>query len=466
MKKQQKQQKNAICIKRMCKNSQEKLSKYAEKYSGITLISLVITIIILIILAGVSISLVLGENGLFTKAKNAAENYKEAAQNEQKMLDAIDQTIEIETENLPTIEEAITGGENFAKEENKKITDGKTIMWLPKGFTIVNPTEENTIKYDDKENPKIDEGIVVQDPQKNEFVWVPVVNINDMVYCQAHPTNGTVRYDENKNKLICSECGAEATPNFAGKLYASGTGNAFDGTKSNTTYQEGNGIREPDVVTSDDEKQENLKIVLENYADGNDANTFKTELQAEFNKMATSVGKYKGFYIGRYETSNLSYVATTYNDVSIGQVVQGASTIGGASWYKQYVSNKKIGNEYTNIATTSMIWGCQWDATMRWFLSCGGYKADFVKNSSNKGNYSGSVAITGSKTEYAVNNIYDMAGNVWDWTIEANRADSRILRGNRYDGSGSEGPVSIRGSETPLAQVGYDGSRSELYINL
>lgn len=57
---------------------------------GITLVALVVTIIVLIILAGVSIALVLGNNGIATKAQTGANNYKEAAANESKELTNIE----------------------------------------------------------------------------------------------------------------------------------------------------------------------------------------------------------------------------------------------------------------------------------------------------------------------------------------------------------------------------------------
>ena len=60
-----------------------------KKCEGITLVALVITVIILIILAGISISLVLGENGLISKARQGAQNYQEAEIRETELLDTV-----------------------------------------------------------------------------------------------------------------------------------------------------------------------------------------------------------------------------------------------------------------------------------------------------------------------------------------------------------------------------------------
>ena len=143
-------------------------------------------------------------------------------------------------------------------------------------------------------------------------------------------------------------------------------------------------------------------------------------MQQEFEDMRESVERYGGFYIGRYETGGLSGTA----------VVQKNNTdINNQNWYVMYSKSKTIAQE--TQATSSMIWGCQWDATLRWFLeSDDSDVVTYVTDSTGKGNYSGSSLSngTGSVDEYAVNNIYDMAGNVWDWTLEAFSSDFRISR--------------------------------------
>ena len=83
-----------------------------------------------------------------------------------------------------------------------------------------------------------------------------------------------------------------------------------------------------------------------------------------------------------------------------------------------------------------MIWGCQWDATLRWFQTSKDEEVKkFPTNSTGKGNYvrtqgSTNKAIpTGSNTNYKVNNIYDLAGNVYEWTLEAYSNKVRVYRG-------------------------------------
>ena len=92
----------------------------------------------------------------------------------------------------------------------------------------------------------------------------------------------------------------------------------------------------------------------------------------------------------------------------------------------------------------------------------------YPTDSSGKGNYNGTngnVPIpTGSNPSYAVNNIYDMAGNVWDWTIEAGSINFRVGRGGSCSHNGSDGPASYRGSSSPTNIGSVFGSRATLYV--
>jgi len=69
---------------------------------GITLVALVITIIVLLILAGVTISLTLGNEGIFTTAQKAAKNYTNAQAKETYELDVFDSTVDQVIENTTT----------------------------------------------------------------------------------------------------------------------------------------------------------------------------------------------------------------------------------------------------------------------------------------------------------------------------------------------------------------------------
>lgn len=424
--------------------------KFFKRNKGITLVALVVTIVIMLILAGVTLNIALGKNGLLKMSIQSVDKYKEASEEEQRQIAMLFASMNQENYYY------------YDKNSDKAI--------IPAGFAPTGIEGEDVIE----------DGLVITDSEGNEFVWVPVETIGKMVYCYEHPKS-TVTYNKEKDKLECEQCKNDNNPitNFAGKLYASNptTGSIFDEEQTQTGYDNVSvsytGIREPDTLIDCDGKEENLKIVLENYEEGNDINTFKSQLQVEFNNMAESVGKYKGFYIGRYETSNLSDTGTTYAEISRGKVLKGQTSIKGANWFRQYVSNKKIVDKNNNKATSSMIWGCQWDQVILWMKDIDNTeKADvkYIKDSTGMGFYltdsdsPQSPTITGSSSKYKVKNIYDMAGNVHDNTMEVREETCHICRGGSWDVYGYDRPASFRSS----FDVKYDdlsrGSRSTLYI--
>ena len=127
----------------------------------------------------------------------------------------------------------------------------------------------------------------------------------------------------------------------------------------------------------------------------------------------------------------------------------------------------------TTLATgtkvkTRMIWGLQWDATCNW-LDNSGFS---ITDSSTWGNYSNNTATgkgskqdTGFSESWKANNIYDFAGNCYEFTQEANFASVRACRGGSYNYFGSGSPASDRGSsDVPTLTVSFYGSRPTLYL--
>ncbi len=76
-----------------------------------------------------------------------------------------------------------------------------------------------------------------------------------------------------------------------------------------------------------------------------------------------------------------------------------------------------INYEKTGVLST-LISGAAWDTTLQWITNT--TDASHAEDSTGKGNYSGSIAVTSLNlnTAYSKNNIYDMAGNIWEWTTE------------------------------------------------
>ena len=185
--------------------------------------------------------------------------------------------------------------------------------------------------------------------------------------------------------------------------------------------------------------------------------------------MIESVDTYGGFYIGRYETGNLVASANTKP-----VVVKGNNSISSVNWYYMYQNSKLIGAN-SNVVST-MIWGSMWDRALIWLTETGDKTYSDLMNSSSWGNYSnstgaaatnsGSKQLTGTNDAWQANNIYDLAGNVYDRTIEALNPDRRVYRGGYYYLGGSSSAASNRNSNYPSSTPSYVGSRSALFVAL
>ena len=145
------------------------------------------------------------------------------------------------------------------------------------------------------------------------------------------------------------------------------------------------------------------------------------------------------------------------------------------NWYnlKKACTNVVTEDEYG--AQSTMIYGNQWDEVMDWLVDTG-MSSDLVnKDSSSWGNYSnstgaaatdsGSKQPTGTNEAWQANNIYDLAGNCYEWTQEAIVTYARVSRGGDYVYSGSSVPASDRNSGVPDYSDSSGSSRPALYIS-
>ena len=139
-----------------------------KKNKGITLVALVVTIVVLLILAGVSINLVLGDNGIIAKAKDAETKSAEASENDLKGMNGL----------VSEMEGALAGngsgnggaggsGNNFVT-ENTPVTYPDGVVWIPEGFKVADDSAKT-----------VQGGVVIEDKDRNQFVWVPVATIAD-----------------------------------------------------------------------------------------------------------------------------------------------------------------------------------------------------------------------------------------------------------------------------------------------
>ncbi|MCI8469964.1 MAG: formylglycine-generating enzyme family protein [Clostridia bacterium] len=198
-----------------------------------------------------------------------------------------------------------------------------------------------------------------------------------------------------------------------------------------------------------------------------------TTEQKEYDTMKSSIEKYKGFYIGRYEVGKdnnenavvkkqyAPYITKWGNDMS--------SPTEGAVMLARNFANS---NGYEKV-TSTLCYGVQWDATMQFFDnnyingSCSANS--YVRNSKDKGNYGHyddreSLILTGSNENYCIKNIYDMAGNTTEWTMEVFKSTQRVTRGGWHDASGYGYSVSSRIAFSSIDTNDKAGFRITLYL--
>ena len=394
-------------MKTKIKNKQER---------GITLIALVVTIVVLLILAGVSISLVLNNNGVISKAKDAKNQYAEAQTNDEKQLNEVSDWIDAKVGD-------ITGGGSVTK------IDGVPI---PEGYYYVGGTKaKGLVISDNVADKELDKGKenVRRDLSGNQWVWVPV------------ETPSSLYTTVDAGQALAGSTGVKTTK-YTNSAIISGRTRGLPGS---TTW------REPDIVpdsTHGDTDERAKKAGFSSLAN------MAENMKSDYEEMIASLEKYKGFYIGRYElTANGERTGATQTCEN------------GVNWYTLY-------KNCTTLATgskvkTRMIWGLQWDATCSWLATS---KFD-ITNSSKWGNYSdntatghGSKQNTGFSESWKANNIYDFAGNCIEWTQEANDTIGRAFRGGSYGYYGSSHPASVRSYYSSTYTSSYFGSRPTLYL--
>lgn len=217
----------------------------------------------------------------------------------------------------------------------------------------------------------------------------------------------------------------------------------------------------------------------------NTPTSFESALQSQYNEMVKKVEEKGGFWVGRYETSSMSnsttenYIAS--NRIQVSSKRNTTNGLVGVTWYKMY-AQQKIYSELAleSKTTSSMIWGSQYDQIMIWMKeekssdqapSRGKY---YVTNGAGKGNYGtisgvkndvySGIAPTGSQDPYSTKNIFDLAGNVYEWSLEACNTYYRTRRGGYFlDTNAYVTRPDDRNSYCPTDSISYDGSRLTLY---
>ena len=366
-----------------------------KKNKGITLVALVVTIVVLLILAGVSINLVLGNNGIIAKAKDAETKSAEASENDLKGMNAL----------VSEMEGALAGngsngsgsgngntgsGNNFVT-KNTEVTYPGGNVWIPEGFRISKDSAST-----------VQNGVVIEDKDGNQFVWVPVATLAD----------------------------------YKRRTWYTGNGSFSD-------YSE---------ALPEDER--------------------------------ASVDAYKGFYIGRYEAGDKESTGTTKatfrtssSDTSNSVTIKADQVPYSCVTRTQAVSLAEgFATKQGYKAKTKLVSSYAWDTTIAFIektvnnygssSSQGNYSntsvtykdiTDESKPEKTKAENSSLLVATGQTTP--VCNIYDMGGNVFEWTTESYSITNfpYARRGGSYLSSFADSPAGRRldGFDDANANFGF-----------
>ena len=404
---------------------------------GITLIALVITIVVLLILAAVSLNLVIGNEGILTRSKDTVDKYGRQAENEQRGLN------DVETWLGEQFGDGTGSGEGkgvIKVPVNTKASGNGTINGkkagtnnpiIPEGYT---PIDAGSATWGDGNSSpaqsSIDNGLVIKDDSNNEWVWIPVET----------STLSSMYATSDDGIALSGDVGV------ATNLYTKSTTVTVTIPRStpNTTN-----FREPDLVTYYDKKESYYKTIL-----GYDTPKAMAEaFTSDYANMIASIQKYGGFYIGRYELSKEG-------------VQKGKATLTNKNWYELYKKCTTL--NASEKVESRMIWGIQWNLTCDFISKKGDQKK--ITDSRSWGNYwdstgdaavmdgetkkYGSKQVTGYSEYWKANNIYDLAGNCWEWTRETCNTKDHANNGASCGYGGLGSPASTRGTD----DAGYSGN--------
>ena len=423
-----------------------------KKNKGITLIALIITIIILLILVGISVNLLI-KGDLFGSAEKAVNGTNAKVEEQQTRVDELMGELgKVEErqrqENLPGTR---------VTENTKYVRNGKT-AWIPKGFTVSKAEGESTIDeglviylIDDKTDEEIKNikwsGTELEELKKkyDQFVWIPISHnqINNMFICQAKDgTNG------NCNITVVNgtaKCTVHNSTQMAGRLYATSIGENYKKAYTEV-YNTKDGLCEPDIAVSWDNQSEYLGYISTITGDNiNYANSenFKEVLQTDYNEIVALIYEAEGYYVGRYETSNITRTKGTAINVVAGT----NSGTSGFAWHYSYAQQKEYSkNKQLTSVKSSMMLGTCYDQMLEFVNIVGKYDVTTIGNVGH-GSFkfttnpplTGGVGYNENYSEYETEpykdfskNIYDLEGNMLEWTTEVNETnkyDSKVFRG-------------------------------------
>ena len=400
-----------------------------NKNKGITLIALIITIVVMLILVAVSVNILIKSN-LIGTAEKTVNKYKTATEEETN-----GGVIEINGKKYNSIEDYMAGKEKLPDiKAGERATENSNYngVTIPKGFTVSGISTEQ----------KVDNGLVIYDiPEGTTPDW-------------SNPDSVKTKY--NQFVWIPVEVKSTDTENSIANFYRSKwTANASTGGERTTGL-------------STDYTEPYSYDTTNNYDQTNG-------IADQITELTKSIYKYGGFYIGRYEAGSKTERQQSSSQKAEFVVQQDKYPYNYVKWGKSmsdvsegavYLCNNLYSSTNTNYGATSMLCtGASWDSMLDFIKD----SSHSVTNSTTWGNYKDSETYTINRGKYAVyntsngtlgnfqdvgneyskekstsillttgaternssKNIYDVAGNCWEWTTESNSSITRVNRGRQ-----------------------------------
>ena len=400
---------------------------------GITLIALILTIIVLLILAVVTISAVTG-NGIIAHAKNARDLYGAKSEEENALLQNYLEQLNKETK-----------GNGGSSDGNKKI-DGITVkgslnaiisttantpltddfgnkITVPAGFKIITKTDtENTDLNYTADDINVTKGIVVEDGEGNQFVWIPVGTIYTNTEKTESKTITLGRYVFKSDGTIDTAL-SQITPE--GQL------------KTNPYYY---------------------------YTEGKKNETTENAHAKDIEAFVSKANASGGYYLGRYEartgterkakTDELTKVTSKTNDYVY-------------NWITQAQASERCQSMYTNKPYESdLVNSYAWDTAIVFIqeFENGTYSQTKAEASDSKLSNKGLSILKATSAVDMQCNIYDMAGNCFEWSTETYSSSEHPCntRGGFY--GNSDIYTSLRSNSIMTNASGVASFRPVLYM--
>ena len=453
------------------KSKNTRLKELKKSSKGITLIALVITIIVLLILAGVSIAMLTGDNGILTQASEAKDENIKGQEKEQIRLAMQSKKMEKIADN---VERTVTAEEL----QKQLIADGA------KNVTVEAGENGNlVVKYADS---------------KNEYTVNQNGEIGENGQTPGEPdkpgteTGGTLPSTADTKPFLPTGATVVEKDLSKGVVIKDSNGNYWTWIEVPKTIYENTAYNGGTAPTSSTDYAK-IESTMQKYAEAyrsSFTDEWYSEAQHGFasaeeynnhkNTMLKSVYENGGFYIGKYEVGTETLRTSSGASLTTPVIKEGV-------YPYNYVTNKQAQTKSKELATggktSSLMFGIQWDLVLKHIeTKQGKTQAELETDSTTWGNYSNSefeitkgkyseddgdtftevkgtytkpensrvLLTTGATERNSVLNIYDLAGNEYEWTLEKSTLTiyPSVYRGGLYGNNGSSDPASNRNNST------------------